>query len=292
MTKSMKRRKERSRYLTILFIFILCLFENLAFAGEPLSFYVLNQRSVTLTAEYWNPILRYVSTRSNVPLRLKIGRTAPETTRMTVEEGNAAFAYTNQLFTPARDRLEWRAIARPVGKHIHGAIVVREDSRLTILAQLSNKEVGFPSPEAFVGYWLPMDALLKAGIRVTPLFGGNQEGVMGQLKTGRIAAAGVNAEIMADYATREKLRYHTIWKSEAYLNLPIMAHPRVSRNTVKAVREAFIQMARDEEGKKILQAAANLIGANGETGFVAADDQKYDNYRRFYRGTVLPIGTE
>jgi len=64
-------------------ILILCLFGTAALAEEPLAFGVLNQRSALLTAQYWNPILAYVSARSGVPLRLKMGRTAPETTAMT-----------------------------------------------------------------------------------------------------------------------------------------------------------------------------------------------------------------
>ncbi|HCC53995.1 MAG TPA: ABC transporter substrate-binding protein [Desulfobulbaceae bacterium] len=203
----------------------LCLFCTKAFAEEPLFFSVLNQRSATLTAQYWNPILSYVSVRSGVPLRLKMGRTAPETTAMTVR-GDFAFAYTNHLFTPKRDLLGWRVIARPAGKGIQGAIVVPETSPVKTLTDLAGKEVGFPSPEAFVGYWVPMDALLKAGVEVKPTFAGNQEGVMGQLKAGRIIAAAVNAQVMESYARREHFLYRTIWQSEAYLDLPVMAHPR------------------------------------------------------------------
>lgn len=269
----------------------LCLFRTACFAEEPLFFGVLNQRSPTLTAQYWNPILSYVSAKSGVPLRLKMGRTAPETTAMTVR-GDFAFAYTNHLFTPQRDRLGWRVIARPAGKGIQGAIVVPEASPVKTLADLAGKEVGFPSPEAFVGYWVPMDALLKAGVEVKPVFAGNQEGMMGQLKAGRVIAAAVNAQVMESYARREQFPYRTIWRSEAYLDLAIMAHPQVPRDKVEAVKYAFIQMAQDEEGKKILQAAAELLKLTSETGFIAANDKDYDNYRRFYRNTVLPLVNE
>jgi phosphonate transport system substrate-binding protein len=271
--------------------FILCLFGNAAFAEEPLAFGVLNQRSAMLTAQYWNPILVYVSAHSGVPLRLKMGRTAPETTAMTVR-GEFAFAYTNHLFTPKRDRLGWRVIARPADKGIQGAIVVTEAAPVKTLAELAGKEVGFPSPEAFVGYWVPMDALLKAGVEVKPVFAGNQEGVMGQLKAGRIVAAAVNAQVMENYARREHFQYRTIWHSETYLDLAVMANPEVPQNKVEAVKKAFVKMAGDEEGRKILRAGAELLKREGELGFVAADDKDYENYRRFYRNTVIPVGDE
>jgi len=47
-------------------------------AEQPYAFYVLNQRSIALTAQYWNPILTYVSRKSAVPLELKLAKTARE----------------------------------------------------------------------------------------------------------------------------------------------------------------------------------------------------------------------
>ena len=40
--------------------------------GQALSFNVLNQRSIALTARYWNPILGYVGQKSGVALELKL----------------------------------------------------------------------------------------------------------------------------------------------------------------------------------------------------------------------------
>ena len=39
-----------------------------AAAQQAHSFYVLHQRTVSLTAQYWNPILTYVGRKSGVPL--------------------------------------------------------------------------------------------------------------------------------------------------------------------------------------------------------------------------------
>ncbi|MCZ2113472.1 MAG: phosphate/phosphite/phosphonate ABC transporter substrate-binding protein, partial [Anaerolineae bacterium] len=37
-------------------------------------FGVISQRSPLLTAQYWNPIIRHVSEKSGVPLRVRIGK--------------------------------------------------------------------------------------------------------------------------------------------------------------------------------------------------------------------------
>src|SRR6266850_2160597 len=78
---------------------------------QAYSFYVLNQRSVALTAQYWNPILTHVSRTSGVPLELKLTKTAQEGNAI-AERGGYDFQYTNHFFTPERDRLGYKVIAR------------------------------------------------------------------------------------------------------------------------------------------------------------------------------------
>jgi len=51
-------------------------------------------------------------------------------------------------------------------------------------------------------------------------------------------------------------------------------------------------MSQDEEGRKILQAGTELLKTTSETGFVASDNKDYENYRRFYRNTTLPLVNE
>lgn len=257
-------------------------------AAEPAdngyNFGVLNQRSVALTTEYWNPILSYVSKRSGVPLQLKMKNTAVATTKATVE-GEYAFVYTNHLFTPERNRLGYRVIARPDSPDIAALIVVREDSPYQSLSELDGKTVVFPSPEAFVGYWVPMDAILKTGVKVKTTFGSNQEGAVSQLQLGLVDAAAVNGKVLESYSQREHFRYRVLWKSEPYHDMPIMANPSVPKATVQAVRNAFLGMANDPEGRKVLEACAAVLKLPKPIGFKAADNADYDNYRKFYLTT-------
>lgn len=254
--------------------------------GRPLNFGVINQRSVALTAQSWNPILAHVGRKAGVTLQLKMGKTAPETTAMT-ERGEHAFAYTNHMFTPERDKLGYKVILRMAGPPIRGAIVVREDSAARTLKDLQGAAVALPSREAFAGYWLPMDQLIREGIAVKEVFPGNQEAAMSQLQYGKVAAAAVNMKMLEKYAEREDFRFRVIWTSEPYLDIPIMVHPAVPAKTVEAVRQAFIDMYRDPEGRKALQASAEALGSKELWSFVAAEDKDYDNYRRFYRNTVV-----
>lgn len=266
-------------------IFLL-LFSAAAAAQPTYSFGVLSQRSAVLTAQYWNPILEYVEQKSGVHLHLKAARTAPESNDAT-ERGEYDFVYSNTIFQPKMAKANYQVILRPREEAITGQIVTLEDAPIRSLEDLAGKEVGFPSLAAFVGYAVPMDALLRRGIEVKPVFGGNQEGIMGQLKAGRVIAAGVNNQVMRFFAARENLRYRVLWESPPYHNLPIAAHPRVPADVVRKVQEAFDGMDNDPEGLKVLEASAKIIGQKPPYGFRKATQADYQSYLDFYARTVV-----
>jgi phosphonate transport system substrate-binding protein len=250
------------------------------------SFGVLNQRSVPLIAEYWNPILLYVARRTGIHLELRIGRTAPDTTAMALRQ-ELDFTYSNHLFWPDRLGLGYHVIARPDTEGIRGELVVLSGSAISSLADLAGREVVFPSPESFVGYLVTMDALIKAGIGVVPVFAGNQEGAIGQLRAGRVGAASVNSQLLDGFARREGISYRALWRSDLFRDIPVMAHARVPAPVQGAVRDCLSGMLADPEGRAILEAGAKVWGMAGAVGFVAARDEDYDSYRRFY-GALSP----
>ena len=66
-----------------------------AVAQQTHSFYVLHQRTIALTAQYWNPILTYVGRKSGVPLELKLAKTAAEGIAV-AEAGKASGGQTSR----------------------------------------------------------------------------------------------------------------------------------------------------------------------------------------------------
>lgn len=280
------------RRITAFFLMILAMFWPLwALAwqpGGPFPFGVVNHRSVILTAEYWNPILDWVAKKSGVPLVLKIARSASETTDMAVR-GELAFVFSNHLFAPERDKLGFKVLARQEGEGIRGQVVVRADSPAKSLADLDGQRVAFDNPYAFTGYFVPYDALLQAGVKVTPVFAGTQDSAASLLKAGLVAAAGVNHQVMADYARREGFAYRVLWQSEPYYDLAVMAHPAVPAKDCEAVRAAFVAMKDDPQGRKVLAEVAAKLKLPAPRGFVAATDADYDAYRRFFRTTRVPL---
>jgi phosphonate transport system substrate-binding protein len=251
-----------------------------SFGGKPL-------RSAQLTAEYWNPILKYVSQKSGVQLQLKVENTAPEHSDK-IGEGAYDFAYSNHIFKPHNAAVGYRVIARTKEEAIRGELVVPLDSPVKKMKDLDGKEVGFPSPAAFVAYAVSLDALVRQGVTVKPVFGGNQEGIIAQLKVGKVPAACVNSQIIEEFAERENFKYRVIWQSQKYQNIPIIAHPRVPAKIAAAVRRALVEMDKDPEGIKVLRATAAVIGQKPPLGFLASSNKEYQNQWDFYRTTVVP----
>ncbi|MDD5388839.1 MAG: PAS domain S-box protein [Gallionellaceae bacterium] len=277
-------RSPRMKHL--LAFLALALFGAFAHAADTYSFGVLSQRSAVLTAQYWNPILDYVGRKSGVNLLLKVARTAPESHDAT-ERGEYDFIYSNHIFQPKMAVANYQVILRPRDEAITGQIVTLEDSPIRSLKELQGMEVGFPSLAAFVGYAVPMDQLLRLGIGVTPVFGGNQEGIMGQLKAGKVIAASVNSQVMRAFAARENMKYRVIWESVPFHNLPIAVHPRVPREVTNAVRMIIDGMEHDAEGRKVLEASAQVIAQKPPYGFQSSSPADYRSYTEFYRNTLV-----
>lgn len=272
--------------LRFLLLLLSCLISLATQAAPAYSFGVLSQRSALLTAQYWNPILEYAGRRAGVELQLKVARTAPESNDAT-ERGEFDFVYSNTIFQPKMRKADYQVILRPRDEAIRGQLVTLEDSPIRALKDLQGREVGFPSLAAFVGYAVPMDHLLRQGVQVTPVFGGNQEGIMGQLKAGKVIAAGVNNQVMRAFAAREGVKYRVLWESVPYHNLPIAAHPRVPKDLSHAVRDAIDAMETDAEGRRILEASARLVGQKPPYGFRSATQADYQSYLDFYRHTLV-----
>ena len=249
---------------------------------QTYSFGVVPARNALLSAQYWNPILDYVGKKSGTTLEFATKKSSLEYSEAEAR-GEFDFVYNNHIFAMSHAAAGYRVIARPAGKPLHSQIVVPDASPIRTLRELEGQEIGFASKNAFAGYAAPMSALIQAGVTVKSVFGGNQEGVMAQLRAGTIPAAGVNSRVMEEYAGREHWKVRVLWNSEDYLDIPVAVHPRVPDPVAKAVRAVLIGMAHDATGLKILAASAAVIGQKPPYGFVSAQDAEYKNQREVYR---------
>lgn len=254
--------------------------------AERYSFGAVTQRSPVMMARYWNPILDYVSRRSGVMLELRVAATGDQSSDSTVR-GEYDFVYNNHQFKPSAAAQGYQVILKSTAPPISGQIVTLADSPIRSLAELQGKVVGFANSQAFVGYTVPMDHLLRSGLDVKAVFGGSQEGIMAQLRAGGVVAAGVNGAVMRDYAQREAMEYRVLWESQSFPDMAVSVHPRVPRSVVDRVQRAFAGMAKDPEGEQILMLVARLIGPSRPFGFASASQGDYQVYLDFFRDAVF-----
>jgi phosphonate transport system substrate-binding protein len=246
-------------------------------SGErTLVFGVLNQQSPIKTAERWNPILRHLTRRTGIPLRLKMGPTVEETDRMMGRE-EYDLVFTNHNFQKEYDG-KYRVLVRWAGEAISGVVIVLADSPVKSIRDLEGLTVAFPSGEAFLAYAVPKGALQDAGVSINEKFAGCQEGALAQLKAKQVQAAAINSRFVEPYARRENLSYRTIHASEPFHELPVVVHPRVPAGKVAALKHALLSMQIDPGGAEVLK-------QTGCPGFEDARESDYDNVRRIYRAT-------
>lgn len=255
------------------FLFWICC--ALARADEvALSFGVLNQQSPQLTAERWNPILRYLSEQTGLRFQLRMGANVQATNAM-MQAGEFDLLFSNHNFRPEYDAT-YRVMARWGNAPIFGVIAVREDSPLRQLSELEGRRVAYPSAHAFVAYAVPKTALRKAGIREVEVMAANQEGALAQLAGGQVDAVAVNSRYLTQYAARKGLRYRELYTSAPYPDLAVSVHPRLARDKVQAIQQALLQMRHDP-------AAAGLLESNRFAGFFPVSEADYLVVRKVYK---------
>jgi len=248
----------------------------------------VNQYGVSLTAAYWNPIIAFVSEKSGVPLQLKIGRTSADTTAYVLAQ-EVEFIFSNHLFSPDREQLGWKVFGRRQTPPVHGQIIVPDDSPIKELGQLEGKEVAFPGPEALVAYKFPAAQLMARKIEVKVAFGGNMDGALGQMFSGKVSAVGANSQLAEGYARREGRKYRVLWSSPPLHDLALMASSKVPDKVHKAVAQAFIAMHQDRKGRDVLQLASEQVGLSVDAHFIASDGGEYATYRDFYRSAPVSL---
>jgi phosphonate transport system substrate-binding protein len=259
-------------------------------AAEPpaYNFSPVNQYNLQVSASFWNPIIRYVSSKSGVRLNLKLGRTSADTTSYVLTR-EVDFAFTNHIFSPERQKMGWTVFGRRNAAPVRAQIVVPADSPIKDIAELGNAQVGFPGPEALIAYKVPYAQLLRKNIAVNVIFAGNQDAAFTQLFAGKVKAAGANSQLVQNYSGREGKAFRVLWSSAPFNDLALMASPRVPSAQVRAVASAFLGMDKDPEGRKVLAAAAELVHAPEPISFVAASDADYASYRAFYDSAPVSL---
>ncbi|MBI2239937.1 MAG: phosphate/phosphite/phosphonate ABC transporter substrate-binding protein [Magnetospirillum gryphiswaldense] len=240
-------------------------------AADSLVFGVTPQQSAGRLAENWVPLLEEIGRRLGGAV---IFRTAPDTQeferRTLAGEFDVVYA-SPVLYLAAVKALGARAIARQ-RQDEQGVLVVRADSPLNHVGQLSGQVVAFPAASAFGGTLLTQAALKHRGIQVQARNLSSDDSVYRAVLDGAAAAGGGVLRTLERQPAEIRGALRAVLTTEAFPAYPIFVLPRMGRAKTAHLQAVLFSLDDDQVGRDALQRAALR-------GIALADDTTYDPVR-------------
>lgn len=164
----------------------------------------------------------------------------------------------------------------------YAGLLVKNDSGIKDLKDLKGKKIGWQSPTSSAGYVWPAVEMKEHGVDpVKDVEGvqlqGHDKGVTALLNGDVDAAA-----VFIDARNIVKGEHPDIFKNTHYLyttekipNDTISVRPDMSQKWKDKIAKAFIDIGKDPEGEKIIEAIYTHVG------YVKSDDSKFDKVRDY-----------
>lgn len=240
-------------------------------AHQKCVFGVVPQQSASKLARLWRPILNHLETKTGIQFVFATAKTIP-IFEQRLAKGDYDLAYMNPYhYTVFHESPGYEAIAKQKNKRIKGIVVVRRDSDLNDLAELSGQTLAFPAPAAFAASVLPRAHFKKMNIAVTPKYVSSHDSVYLSVVNGVYPAGGgvMRTFKNMDFNIQEKLR--VLWETETFTPHAIAIHPRVKRHQDR-LQAALLSLNETEQSQALLK-ALNF------KGMAAASNQDWDDVR-------------
>jgi phosphonate transport system substrate-binding protein len=221
--------------------------------SPTLSIGIVPQQNATKLARLWTPICKYLSQQTGYRYVFKTAKDIP-TFEKRLAAGEYDMAYMNPYhYTVFSIDPGYRAFARETNKRIQGIIVVKKDSAIQSIAELSGKTLAFPAPAAFAASVLPRAYFKSKQIDISPRYVNSHDSVYLTVSKNLYPAGGGIQRTFNNMpeSIREQLRI--LWKTPGYTPHAFAAHPRLSAAVVQRTADAMIAMAADEQGGKLLK---------------------------------------
>ncbi len=237
------------------------------------SFGIVPQQSAKQLAKRWGPVFQYIHESSGIKLRFNTAKNIPEFEKK-LAKGEYDFAYMNPYhFTVFNQDPGYSALVVRRDQPIRGIVVVRKDSNIRELSDLSNTTMAFPSPAAFAASMLPRAELTKKQIPFTPKYVSSHDSVYLNVAKGIFPAGGGVKRTFNNVSPELREQLTILWVTEPYTPHSIAANPRVPSEISKKVQNAFVQMSLDKKGSELLQSLKI------KNGLIAATDADWDDVR-------------
>ena len=201
----------------------------------------------------WRPILNELEKRTGLTFKI-VGSPKIPVFEKKYMEGIYDFAYMNPYhILKAHDSQGYIPLIRDGGRVLKGILVVRKDSSVQSVKDLSNRQVAFPSPNA-LGASLLMRADLAQlhDVEIIPRYVQTHSSVYLHVATGMVEAGGGVASTLRSQKPGVQNNLRILYETREMSPHPVSVHPRVPLQDAEKVRQAFLAMAQTKAGAALL----------------------------------------
>lgn len=231
------------------------LFSQYSHAENSYIFAIAPQQSANKTAERWLPVLSYISEKSGIKLIFRTEKDIPAFENK-LDTMRYDFAYMDAFrYLLYHEKSSYNAILKSKNMHLNSVLIVKKDSPLKTIQDLSGQTVAFPEPTEFSANRLSQVELKKRNIAFTPEYVSSHNLVFNSIIQDRVIAGGSFYKMLNRAKPEIKNNLRVLHKTKTITPHAITAHKKVPESDVKKIRNAFIEMRNDPEGNKLLKKA-------------------------------------
>ncbi|MDE2453947.1 MAG: phosphate/phosphite/phosphonate ABC transporter substrate-binding protein [Burkholderiales bacterium] len=221
--------------------------------ASPTTLAVVPQLTPILAFRRWSPLTARLESGSGQRLKLLLYNRIGDFEAQLLD-GVPDLAYLNPYHMVMAHRAQgYRPLVRSGSEKLSGLLLVRAAGPIRSLADLQDRRVLFPSPNAFAASLLMRSMLeQQEKIRIQVEYVGNHDNVYRRLVLGdAVAGAGVRATFeLQPPELRARLR--VLYETPQMLPHPLAAHPRVAPERAERLIEALLALNADAAGRELL----------------------------------------
>ena len=218
-------------------------------AEKAYSFGIVPQQAASKLARLWSPILKRISAKSGYKVVFKTAKNIP-TFEKVLAEGGYDLSYMNPYhYTVFSQNPGYRAFAKQANKRIRGIVVVRKDSAIENLKDLSGSQLAFPAPAAFAASVLPRAKLSNDGIPFMAKYVSSHDSVYRSVAKGLFKAGGGIQRTFGNVDEKTRNQLKVLWQTDGFTPHAFETHPNVPQDAARAIEQAFLGLNADAEGK-------------------------------------------
>ncbi len=242
------------RVFTRVFTLALCFLLPSAWAGQVYTLSVVPQFTPVDIGLRWSPILAYLEKEAGVSLQLRVMEHIPKF-ESDFLAGVPDFVFLNPWHAVMAMKAHGYVPLVRGGDLLNGILVVDRNSPIKRLADLDDKTLAFPSPNAF-GASLYLRALLaeKENITFRTTYVGTHQNVYRHVLLGEAAAGGGVGATLDKEPAGMRSRLTVLYTTPGVPSHPLAAHPRVPAEASERLTAALLKLDRDPAGRKLLAA--------------------------------------